>query len=179
MKRLAGVAAALLMAAACGSDNNTPPTNPSNNTGPITFTANLAAANEVPAVQGAEANAAGTATITMNVTRDAATGNITGGGTLNFSASLRSFPGGTAINAAHIHAAPAGQNAGVFIGVTGISAATPVVMDGSGAGAINVSNVAVTQDQATQIFNNPAGFYFNVHTTANSGGAARGQLTKQ
>jgi len=178
MKRLAAVTAALIMAAACGSDNN-PPTNPSNNTGPITFTANMAASNEVPAVQGAEANAAGTATITMNVTRDAATGNITGGGTLNFSATLRGFPGGTAITAAHIHAAPAGQNAGVFIGVTGIAAATPVVMDANGAGSINVSNVPITQDQATQINSNPAGFYFNVHTVANGGGAARGQLAKQ
>ena len=51
MKRLAAVAAALMMAAACGSDN-TPPTNPTDNTGPITFTAQLSAANEVPAITG-------------------------------------------------------------------------------------------------------------------------------
>jgi CHRD domain len=177
MKRLAAVAAALMMAAACGS--NSPPTNPTNNTGPITFTAQLSGANENPPIVGAEANATGTATITMTVTRDAASGNITGGGTLNFSVQLRGLPGGTAITAAHIHQAPAGQNAGVFIGVTGISAASPVVMDASGAGTINVSGVGVTQDQANQLSTNPAGFYFNAHTLANSGGVTRGQLVKQ
>ena len=52
-------------------------------------------------------------------------------------------------------------------------------MDGSGAGTINVSNVSVNQDQATQMFNNPAGFYFNVHTAANPGGVSRGQMVKQ
>jgi hypothetical protein len=177
MKRLAAVAAALTIATACGS--NSPPTNPTNNTGPITFTAQLSGANENPAITGAEANATGTATITMNVTRDAASGNITGGGTLNFSVPLRGFPGGTAVTAAHIHNGPAGQNAGVFIGVTGISAASPLVMDASGNGTISVNGVSVTQDQATQMFNNPAGFYFNAHTASNPGGVTRGQLVKQ
>ena len=47
MYRLAALATALMMAAACGSNNNTP-TQPSGNTGPIVFTAQLSAANEVP-----------------------------------------------------------------------------------------------------------------------------------
>jgi hypothetical protein len=29
-----------------------------------------------------------------------------------------------------------------------------------------------------QIINNPAGFYFNAHSTLNPGGVARGQLVK-
>ena len=32
---------------------------------------------------------------------------------------------------------------------------------------------------AQQIIDNPNGYYFNVHTTLNPGGAARGQLVKQ
>jgi hypothetical protein len=32
---------------------------------------------------------------------------------------------------------------------------------------------------AQSIFNNPAGNYFNVHTTLNGGGAIRGQLVRQ
>ena len=32
---------------------------------------------------------------------------------------------------------------------------------------------------AQQIVNNPAGYYFNVHTDLNKGGVMRGQLVKQ
>jgi hypothetical protein len=32
---------------------------------------------------------------------------------------------------------------------------------------------------AQTIINNPAGYYFNIHTAANPGGVARGQLVKQ
>ena len=41
MKRLAAIGTALMLAAACGSDS---PTTPTNNTGPIVFTAQLSAA---------------------------------------------------------------------------------------------------------------------------------------
>jgi hypothetical protein len=34
----------------------------------------------------------------------------------------------------------------------------------------------VTVDQANAILANPGNFYFNIHTAANSGGVARGQL---
>ena len=56
MKRLAALVAVALMITACGSDS---PTTPSGNTGPITFTANLSAANEIPAITNADANATG------------------------------------------------------------------------------------------------------------------------
>jgi hypothetical protein len=36
----------------------------------------------------------------------------------------------------------------------------------------------VSQANLAQIYNNPAGFYFNVHTPVNPGGAVRGQLTR-
>lgn len=173
MRKLMVVAAAALVAAACGSDS---PTEPSN-TGPITFTAQLRAANEVPAVSGTEANAQGSVTITFNVPRDSA-GNITGGGGATFVVQLSGFPGGAVARAAHIHNGPAGSNAGVFVD-TGLTTATAVTLGADGTGTLNLSQSSLSQDQAQQIVANPAGFYFNVHSNANPGGAVRGQLTRQ
>jgi hypothetical protein len=39
-------------------------------------------------------------------------------------------------------------------------------------------NAANNATVASNIFNNPAGNYFNVHTTVNGGGAIRGQLVR-
>ncbi len=36
----------------------------------------------------------------------------------------------------------------------------------------------ITVEQAQNLVNNPAGFYFNVHTQLNGGGAIRGQLVR-
>ena len=173
MKRLVTAAAVMTMAVACGSDS---PTQPSN-TGPIVFTVALSAANEVPAVSNAESNARGTATITFNVPRDSS-GNITGGGSATFVAQLSGFPAGAVARAAHIHNAPAGSSGGIFVD-TGLSAATAVTLAADGTGSLNLTQGSLTQDQAQQIVANPAGFYFNVHTNANPGGAVRGQLTRQ
>ena len=176
MKRAAVISAVLLMCAACGSDNN--PDGPSNvNTGPIVFRANLAASNEVPPFQNAESNATGTATITMNVTRDPANGNITGGGTIDFSVQVANFPNGTQMTAAHIHPGAAGVSGGVRLS-TGLSAADNVVAT-NGSVSFTKNGVPVNQTDATEFANNPAGFYFNVHTVLNGGGAVRGQLARQ
>ncbi len=87
MKRVAILMAVLALAAGCDDDS---PTQPSN-TGPIVFTAQLSAANEVPPVTNAESSARGTATITFDVPRDS-TGAITGGGNATFAIQLNSFP---------------------------------------------------------------------------------------
>ena len=111
MRRLAIFVLALAFGApACDDDN---PVGPSNS-GPIVFTAELRASNEVPAIAGAEANGQGRVTITFNVPRDAS-GNITGDGTWNVQAVLSGLTDTTMIRAAHIHNGPAGQNASVFI----------------------------------------------------------------
>lgn len=172
MKKLALAAAVAMMAAACGSDN---PMEPSNT--PITFTAQLRASNEVPAVSGAEASAQGSVTITFDVPRDSA-GNITGGGSATFAVQLSGFPGGAVARNAHIHNGPAGANAGVFVD-TGLSPGTAVTLANDGTGSLNLTTSSLSQDQAQQIVANPAGFYFNVHTNANPSGAVRGQLTRQ
>jgi hypothetical protein len=164
-----------MFVAGCGDDNNGSPTGPSN-TGPLVFTAQLSAANEVPPVTNAETNGRGTVTVTMNVPRDSA-GVPTGGGTANFSVQLSGFPPGTAAVAAHIHPGAAGVNGGVVVS-TGLSAAAPFQM-ADGTGTRTFSNIDINQTNATNIMNNPGGFYFNVHTPSNPGGAVRGQLTRQ
>jgi hypothetical protein len=170
MKKIA-LLAILTAVAACGSDSPTTPTN-----GPIVFTSALSAANEVPPVTNADANGRGTATITLNAPRDAS-GAITGAGTMNFSVQLSGFPAGTPVILAHIHPGAAGLN-GTPVVNTGLTAATPVTLT-DGSGSLNFSDVPVTQVNAQAIVSNPAGFYFNAHTLANTGGAVRGQLTRQ
>ena len=77
---------------------------------------------------------------------------------------------------AHIHPGVAGVNGGVVVN-TGLSAAAPLVM-ADGSANVTISNIALTQDLATQIMANPAAFYFNFHTPLNPGGAIRGQLAR-
>jgi hypothetical protein len=170
MKRIA-LLAVLTAVAACGSDS---PTNPS--TGPIVFTAALSAANEVPAITNADANARGTATITLTAPRDSS-GAITGAGTMNFVVPLTGFPAGTAVILAHIHPGATGANGPALVS-TGLSPASPVVL-ADGTGTLTFSDIPVTQVNAQAIATNPAGYYFNAHTALNTGGAVRGQLVKQ
>ena len=171
MKRLSLLIVALgVLVSGCGSSSTTPtgPTNP-------TFTATLLPASENPAIVGAEAAGSGNATVTLVVTKDAA-GNVTAA-TGTFVVNLSGFPAGTPINAAHIHGpnAPAGVNAGVLVS-SGIAAGQNVLTSGSG--TFTTANLPVTPDQANAIIANPGNFYFNVHSTLNPGGVARGQLVK-
>jgi CHRD domain len=171
MRRLAlfALAALVLVAPACGSNNN----NPSQQ--PIVFTATLSAGNEVPAISNAESGAAGTATITFNVPRDSS-GNITGDGTWNVQAVISGVTSG-AIQRAHIHNGPAGANANVYVD-TGLTPANQIALN-NGGGTINFTGVAIDQAHAQAVVANPAGHYFNMHTSLNPGGALRGQLARQ
>lgn len=175
MRRPVIVAALAAFIAACGDSSNPNPNTPSN-TGPLVFTAQLSAANEVPPVANAEANARGNVTITINVPRDSA-GVPNGNGTANFAVQMSGFPPGTPAIAAHIHPGAAGATGGALVN-TGLSPATAVLM-GDGTATVTFSDRAITQEQATNIMNNPGGFYFNVHTQLNPGGAIRGQLVRQ
>jgi hypothetical protein len=171
MKRFAAIAAALMIFAACDDDN---PAGPSTS-GPIIFTVQLSASNEVPPIMNAEANGRGNATITFNVPRDSS-GNVTGGGAVNFQALLSGFPAGSVARGAHIHPGAAGQNGGILVD-SRLTAATAVTLT-DGTGILTLNDAPITQDQATQIVANPSGFYFNVHTNLNPGGAVRGQLVR-
>lgn len=176
LKLGAMVLAAALGAPACGDDDNNNPTGPSN-TGPIVFSVTMSAANEVPPVTNAESNARGTATITFNVPRDAS-GAITGDGTANFSIQLTGFPAPSAAQAAHIHPGATGVVGTVLVGITALTPAAPIAMP-DGTASITFNTVTLSQANAQAITANPAGYYFNVHTPRNPGGAVRGQLVRQ
>lgn len=173
MKRVSLLVVALgVLVSGCGSSSSTAPTTPTN----PTFTATLSPANEVPPVAGAEATGSGTATVTVVTTKDAA-GNVTAA-TATFVVNLQNFPPGTSISNAHIHAAGSGVNGAVVV-PSGITAGANVVA-ANGTASFTAANLTITPvDVANQILANPAGFYFNVHSTLNPGGVVRGQLVRQ
>jgi hypothetical protein len=157
----------LLGSVSCGDDDAAAPSNL-----PIVMTASLAPANEVPPIANAENTGIGAVQITFNVTRDG-TGTITGG-TADFHFQLSGFPSSTTIVAAHIHPGPAGVNGGVIVN-TGLVAASPVTQ-ADGVMSFSASGISVPAATLQNIVNNPAGYYFNVHSPTNPGGVARGQL---
>ena len=155
---LAGVATGI---SACGSSSTSPS---GNNT--FVFTAALLATNEVSLSSQSEANAKGTAVITIHKDTN----------TIDFAVSMTNFPPNSTAILAHIHGpnAPAGVNASVYVG-TGLSAGTAIQMP-NGSATFNLNAVSTGADHIAAILANPSQFYFNVHTPLNPGGAIRGQL---
>ena len=170
MKRVYILLAALVFATGC-SDSDTAPA-PDNNR--PQFVASLLASNEVPPISGAEATASGAATVVFNLTRDGA-GAITAA-TVDFRVELSGFPSTANITNAHIHTGAAGANGAVLVNA---QAAGGTVTLTNGVGTFVRTALPITAAQAQSIINNPAGFYFNVHTSANPGGVIRGQLARQ
>ena len=175
MKQLMALMFVALTAAACGdSDSPTSPSTTTTNPNQIIFTAQLRPSNEVPPVSNAESVGSGTATLTFNVQRS---GNDITSGTVTMQFSLSNFPSGTTAVAAHIHTGREGANGGVLVN-TGLSAANAVTVSG-GAGSFTSAAITVEAAQIQQFINDPAGFYFNVHSSLNPAGVARGQLVRQ
>lgn len=174
MKRLAMLALVLAFGISCDDS----PTSPSDSN-VAKFTAILLPSNEVPPIANADVSASGTMQLTMTVTRDAAN-NITGA-TYDFVVNYTGFPANTTLTGAHIHNAPAGSNTGVVVGLPLTTSDVAVPTGQGGLTKTGLSSTSATVPPATVaqgIFNNPAGNYFNVHTTLNTGGAIRGQLVR-
>jgi hypothetical protein len=174
MKRIA-IGCLVTLVAACGGDGS--PSSPSSaqpNT--IAFTAALNPANEVPPVTNAEATGRGTGTFTLNLTRDGS-GNITDA-TGTFVYSLTGFPAGTVVRLTHIHQGGPAGTGGVVID-SGLSAASAITLADGTLTNQTFSSRPVGAALAQQIIADPNGFYFNVHTALNPGGAVRAQLVRQ
>ena len=154
---------------ACGGDDTAPSAS-----APLVFSAQLLPVNEVPPITGTESNGRGAVQVQFDVTRDASGGISSATATFYFQ--LTGYPAGTTIQGAHIHPAPAGTNGPVIIS-TGLTATNTVTL-ASGTGDFTFSNIPVDPALAQQILNNPAAFYFNVHSPTNPGGFSRGQLQR-
>ena len=154
-----------------GCDDN--PNDPSDEDVP-TFSFALTTAQEVPGLANqSEAGASGNVTIRLNLTRDSSQ-TITAA-TVDFQTTLSGFPAGSVITAAHIHEAPVGQAAG-FVVNTGLTSGEVTLTNG--AGSFTKNGIATTPEIAQRILNNPAGFYFNVHSQLNPQGVVRGQMVR-
>jgi hypothetical protein len=179
MKRLTVAAIVLtagLAAAGCGDDDNgNNPTGPST-TGPVLFSAQLSAANEVPPITSNENGGRGTTNMTMNVPRDSA-GVPSGPGTVTFVVQLTGLPAGTPIILGHIHVGATGVN-GPTIVSTDLSAAAPSIVGASGTLNVNFADKAITAANAQALYANPAGYYVNFHSQQHPGGVVRGQIVR-
>jgi len=130
-------------------------------------------ANEVPAITGLDASGSGS--VFIRAVRNAQ-GVITAA-TVSFDVSY-SFPGPVNLTGLHIHRAPAGTNGGIVLRGDGPSGSDPEVNE-TGRGVIR-RQFEVTADPALtalrDMLANPSGFYLNLHTSDNPGGAMRGQV---
>jgi hypothetical protein len=183
MRLLAGLAGGVLVLGACSpaatlpsptptiAATATPTPTPVNK---FVFLADLKSSNEVPAIANAEATCSGKGTFTLNTTKDAS-GTITAATAL-FETDVTGCPAGTEINIGHIHKGAAGTLGGVVIN-SGL-AKGELVLTG-GAGKINKTQSTVDGALAADIIASPANYYMNWHSTLNSGGVIRGQLTRQ
>jgi hypothetical protein len=169
MNRWVLIVALCVFTSGCGDDDTTAPSSL-----PLVFSAILSPANEVPPISNAEGGGRGAAQIQFDVTRGS--GDAITAATVTFYFQLSGFPPGTSVVGAHIHPGPGGVNGPVIIS-TGVATATAVPLP-NGSTEFKVSGLAVDPALVQSIVNNPAAFYFNVHSPLNSGGFARGQLTR-
>lgn len=154
-----------LVATACDDEETTSPSAQN-----IVFSATLAAANENPPITNSEGAAAGSVTITFAPT---------GGGayTADFAVNVTGFPQTSVIFAGHIHEGASTVNGPVRVN-TGLTQTAPMLTPTGGA-SLTFTGVAVDSTLAQAIFNNPGGWYFNLHTPLNTGGVVRGQLVRR
>ncbi len=141
------------------------------------FVAALSPANEVPAITGYDAS--GTAVLYAHVMRNAQ-GQIVSG-SVDFVV-YHNFPDTPTVTGLHVHNGPAGVNAGVVIN-TGIAAGANSLTVANARGVIEPQAQVLANNEAgvaalRGMFENPAGYYANLHTTVYAGGIIRGQLVR-
>ncbi len=142
----------------------------------IPFRAVLLPSNEVPAAT-ADTSATGSGTVWIHVVKDSS-GNITSG-SVDFSADYN-FQVAVTITGMHIHQGTASV-AGPVVVSSGLGGTNTIAVAAPGTGSVfeqapfgGAAAVSVATIQG--ILANPAGYYLNIHTTDNPGGAMRGQL---
>jgi hypothetical protein len=135
-------------------------------------TVTLSPMSEVPPVT--DVTASGTATVTINPTRNS-TGEIAGG-EVTFSI-LYDLPPNSEIIGLNIHKQVAGMNGDPVIS-SGISYSNPIITP-TGRGKLSLTVPVKRSEVETlkQLLEDPAGFYVNLQTKTHESGLIRGQLT--
>lgn len=138
------------------------------------FVAAMSPANEVPAIT--DYDASGTGVLYVHVMRNAQ-GQIVSG-SVDFLVTS-TFPAAAVATGLHIHAGPAGANAGVTVntGLSGtntlaLTAGRNIIQRQAQVMGTDMNGVATLRG----LFENPQNYYVNLHTTQFGGGIIRGQL---
>ena len=137
----------------------------------LTAVVKLTTTEEVGSTVPLPTGAVGTTLLTVVVNRDAS-GNVTGG-TVNFLTNFN-FPSGVTLTGHHIHEAAFGANGPIVINPPTAQIQTQYP---TGVGMISMNANITNLDAFKRFLANPAGFYVNLHTSANPAGAIRGQIT--
>jgi hypothetical protein len=132
----------------------------------VVFHLNLTPGEVVPRVKGLYANATGN--LTLDLTRDA-TGAITSGNVV-FYVNYR-FPGSVTITGLALHQGARGSN-----GPVALDAGVGTVTDTDGHGNLTKVVSGASPTLLNALLSNPHGYYVDLTTAANTGGALRDQL---
>ena len=140
----------------------------------VRFGAQLLPSSVVPPVTGIEAGGSGSVTITFKVKRD--NNGAINSAVADFQVTLAGFPVATALTTSHVHRGGPSNN-GLVVIDTGLSQGE--VVFGNIPVTFTKLGISVTPALAQEIFDNPSGFNFDVHSVVNRDGMARGQLVRQ
>jgi hypothetical protein len=124
----------------------------------------LKPSQEAPRIKGLRADAVGS--VTFDLTRDS-TGAITSGEVIFYF--NYAFPGSVSITGLHVHQGAKGANGPIVVD-SGVATA-----DADGVGNVTAV-VSGTPAVLQAILDNPRGYYVNLHTSVDPGGALRAQL---
>ncbi|HKQ76045.1 MAG TPA: CHRD domain-containing protein [Blastocatellia bacterium] len=142
----------------------------------LTASVLLTAGGEVNPNPAPPPTATGAFQITVNVVRDSA-GAVATGSTINF-LGIANFPGGAniTVNGLHIHEGAINANGPVVFN-TGLSGTNTLTLTG-GVGLINLNSTSVDLAALGRMLAKPSGWYVNLHTSTNPGGAIRAQMIR-
>lgn len=130
------------------------------------FKLNLRPSQEVPPIKGLRASAVGS--VTFDLERSSS-GAITSGEVVFYF--NYSFPGSTNITGLHIHQGAKGTNGPVVV-----SSNVASFTDADGQGNVTTVVTGTSPSVLQAILDNPRGYYVNLHTSVNPGGALREQM---